>query len=112
MLGAGLTKARKELNLLKKKENRFLIFLDEAPEENAKQLNQALFIYQNFIDSWKEKDKVIVKEFLEIEDYKMVADKVGIDPSNAWRRKKSLRIVEYNYIKELIIFILNKETCL
>jgi hypothetical protein len=53
------------------------------------------------------KDLEIVKEFFLNEDYKIVAQKVNIDQSNAWRRKKSLNILEYNNIKKIILFILN-----
>ena len=107
MLGEGLTNARKELNSLKNKEVRFKIRLTKNELNKETYLNKAFSIYQNFVDSWKEKDLKIVKEFLLHEDYKTVAKNVNIDPSNAWRRKKSLNIHEYNHIKNIILFILN-----
>jgi len=107
MLGEGLTYARKELNALKNKDTRFQIRLNNNEVTKEACLNQAFFIYQNFVDSWKEKDLKIVKEFLLQEDYKIVAQKVQIDPSNAWRRKKSLHIHEYKDIKKIILFILH-----
>jgi hypothetical protein len=106
MLGEGLTNARRSINSLKKTDSRFLIRLNNNETKKEHYLNKALFIYQNFIDSWKEKDLKIIKEFLLHEDYKIVAQNVGIDPSNAWRRKKSLNIQEYKDIKEIILFIL------
>lgn len=107
MLGEGLTNARRSINSLKKTDSRFLIRLNNYETKKEHYLNKTLFIYQNFIDSWKEKDLKIIKEFLLHEDYKIVAQNVGIDPSNAWRRKKSLNIQEYKDIKEIILFILN-----
>lgn len=107
MLGEGLTNARRDINSLKKTDSRFLIRLNNNETKKEQYLNKAFFIYQNFIDSWKEKDLKIIKEFLLHEDYKIVAQNVSIDPSNAWRRKKSLNIQEYNDIKEIILFILN-----
>jgi hypothetical protein len=109
MLGEGLTKARKDLNSLKNKDPRFLIRLSKYEEKKEQFLNKAFLIYQNFVDSWKEKDLEIVKEFLLHEDYKIVAQNVNINQSNAWRRKKSLNIQEYKNIKEIILFILNSK---
>jgi len=109
MLGEGLTYARKELNSLKNKDSRFQIRLNRNDAAKETCLNKAFFIYQNFVDSWKEKDLKIVTEFLLKEDYKIVAQKVQIDPSNAWRRKKSLHIQEYKDIKNIILFILNSK---
>lgn len=107
MLGDGLTAARKELEILKKSDSRFFVRLAKKEGKKEKYLNKAFFIYQKFVDSWKEKDREIVKEFLLYNDYKTVAKKVNIDPSNAWRRKKSLNIIEYKDIKEIILVILN-----
>ncbi|WP_194976821.1 SatD family protein [Aquiflexum lacus] len=101
MLGSGLTSARKDLEELKKGDRRFLIKSDKDPKDVY--LNKAFNIYQNFVDSWKE--KALVKEFLNFDDYKIVAKHIGLDPSNAWRRKRSLNIVEYKDIKDLILVI-------
>ncbi|MBA4258942.1 MAG: hypothetical protein C0446_07245 [Chitinophaga sp.] len=106
MLGDGLTNARKELNSLKNKESRFQVRLNINEIKKEQYLNKAFLIYQKFVDSWKEKDLKIVKEFLLNNDYKIVAQNVNIDQSNAWRRKKSLNIQEYNDIKQIILFIL------
>lgn len=107
MLGNGLTSARKELNTLKNNDSRFQIRLNKNNVKKEEYLNKAFCIYQSFVDSWKEKDLKIVKEFLIHEDYKIVAQNVNIDQSNAWRRKKSLNIHEYKDIKKIILFILN-----
>jgi hypothetical protein len=109
MLGEGLTNARKDLNSLKNNDSRFQIRLNKNEEKKEQYLNKAFSIYQKFVDYWKEKDLKIVKEFLLHEDYKIVAQNVNIDQSNAWRRKKSLNIQEYNDIKKIILFILNSK---
>jgi hypothetical protein len=106
MLGEGLTQARKNLITLKKKDTRFTICLNPDEKNQEDQLNKAFLIYQNTVDAWKEKDQAIVKEFLHHDDYKIVAQHVNIDPSNAWRRKKSLAIQTYYDIKSIISFLL------
>jgi hypothetical protein len=108
MLGEGLTAARNELVILKKKDARFSIRLQTYERIKETYLNKAFFIYQNFVDSWKEKDRAIVNEFLKHEDYKIVAQNININPSNAWRRKKSLSIIEYKDIKEIILVLNSK----
>lgn len=112
MLGEGLTAARKTLNSLKKKETRFMIRLNKDEQSREEYLNKALLIYQSVIDGWKEKDRAIVKEFLLHDDYKIVAQHVNIDPSNAWRRKKSLAIQGYRDIKSIISYILTAQACI
>jgi hypothetical protein len=106
MLGEGLTDARKKLTYLKNTIFRFHINLGNNETNKEEHLNKAFFIYQNFVDSWKEKDKEIVCQFLLFDDYKIVAKNVNIDQSNAWRRKRSLRIEEYKDIKNIISYIL------
>jgi hypothetical protein len=108
MLGEGLTAARNELVILKKKDARFSFRLQTNERIKETYLNKAFFIYQNFVDSWKEKDRAIVNEFLKHEDYKIVAQNININPSNAWRRKKSLSIIEYKDIKEIILVLNSK----
>lgn len=105
MLGDGLRNARKDLNSLKNKDARF--YINISKKKSNEYLNKAFYIYQNFVDSWKEKDLEIVNEFLHIDDYKIVAQNVNIDQSNAWRRKKSLHIQEYCDMKKIILYILN-----
>lgn len=107
MLGEGLTIARARLEAGKKERSRFSIEL--KTEENLNiQLNNAFFIYQHFIDRWKEDDFELVKGFLNHEDYKQVASKLKMDNSSVWRREKSLNMKEYRMIKELIQFLVIK----
>lgn len=103
MMGEGLTLARESLAWLKKEDQRFLVLLGDDQQALQELLNKSLLIYQSFLDSWKPKDRVIVSEFLKNGDYRLVAEKVKIDKSNAWRRKRSLKIKEYETIKEIIL---------
>jgi hypothetical protein len=107
MLGQGLTTARDRLGKLKKEEERFLILLGSDQKQLETLLNKSFILYQNLVDSWKAKDYLIVSEFIKKFDYKSVAKIVAIDESNAWRRRKSLKIKEYETIKEIIVMLLN-----
>lgn len=102
MLGSGLTNSRKHLNLLKYEGARFLVLLDEKRGRLQERLNKSFVLYQSFIDSWKLKDYKIASEFLQNQDYKIVAEKVNLDKSTTWRRKISLNIHEYCTVKNLI----------
>lgn len=107
MLGQGLTEARKNLNELKNEDGRFLILLGDKMKDLADLINQTFIIYQSFVDSWKTNDYPIVAEFLKTNDYKVVAEKVKLDRSSAWRRRKSLKMQEYETIKNIILTLLN-----
>lgn len=106
MLGEGLTTARERLNKLKKEDERFLILLSAGQSQLETLLNKLFIIYQNLVDSWKPKDYLIVSEFIKKVDYKSVAKKIGIDESNAWRRRRSLNIKEYETIKDVILTLI------
>ncbi|HEY1010225.1 MAG: SatD family protein [Daejeonella sp.] len=106
MLGRGLTEARKSLNELKNEDSRFLISLGDNMKDTAEIINQAFIIYQSFVDSWKINDYPIVAEFFKTNDYKVVAEKVNLDRSSAWRRRKSLKMHEYETIKNIIVTLL------
>ncbi len=106
MLGEGLTFARENLNELKTDDARFLILLGEKSERLQTLVNDSFLLYQSFVDSWRPKDYNIVWEFLNEIDYRKVAEYVKIDPSNAWRRRKSLNIKEYQTVKKLILTLL------
>ncbi len=106
MLGEGLTNARNSLNELKGKDSRFLISLGSEMIDSADILNKTFIIYQSFVDSWKLNDYPIVTEFFKTDDYKIVAEKVNLDRSSAWRRRKSLNMHEYETIKNIILTLL------
>jgi hypothetical protein len=106
MLGEGLTEARRNLNELKNEDGRFLILLGAPLKDLAHLINQTFIIYRSFVDAWKPNDYPIVAEFFRTHDYKIVAEKVNLDRSSAWRRKKSLKMHEYETIKNIILTLL------
>ena len=102
MVGAGLTKARENIFVLKKeKHNRFLIAIDANVLDSI--YNKLFVVYQRFVDDWKPEDSGLVNAFLQYEDYKLVAQKLKKDVSLIWRRKKSLHIHEYLCLKQAIL---------
>ncbi len=101
MMGSGLTTARAILNSEKKSRHRFNIELKDEKLSNA--LNNAYIVAQSFLDHWKcEKDYPVIAEFLAYKDYKLVANELSKDPSQIWKRARTLRIEAYLSIKELI----------
>jgi hypothetical protein len=103
MLGSGLTAAREKLAELKGSDRRFLIHAGH--EELDAMLAPALNLYQFFLDEWSEKDYPVVASFLDLEDYKRVAEELDKDVSLMWRRKRSLHMAEYLDIKKLLILL-------
>jgi hypothetical protein len=106
MLGEGLTVARSILNEKKKDNTRFTFNYNKNKNQDI--INDAFSIYQSFIDDWKSKDITAVSEFLKYDNYRIVSEIINTDPSSAWRRKKSLKINEYNGIKKIIIHLINE----
>ena len=102
MLGEGLTDARKALTDLKNSESRFLIKFKKEDWRIEKMLNDTFKIFQYYIDSWKANDYRIASHFIKLDDYKVIADKLGINRSTAWRRRKSLNIEEFETVKRII----------
>lgn len=102
MLGEGLTDARKALTDLKNSESRFLIKFKKEDWRIEKMLNDTFKIFQYYIDSWKVNDYKIASHFIRHDDYKVIADKLGINRSTAWRRRKSLNIDEFETVKRII----------
>lgn len=100
MLGEGFVDTREMLEGLKKSDKRFLIKNDD--DKISKKLNLAFYVYQSFVDEWKEKDFKIISEFLKHKDYKLVAKNLRKDISLMWKRGKSLKIKEYLAVKEML----------
>ncbi|MBX3253802.1 MAG: hypothetical protein KF862_06640 [Chitinophagaceae bacterium] len=98
MLGAGLTRTRERLNELKKTENRFSV----SGSSNDHLLNDLFVLYQSITDDWNPKDYPVIHDFIRYNDYKKVADRQGKTWSQMWKRKKTLKIKEYNILKNLI----------
>jgi hypothetical protein len=104
MLGEGLTVARETLIEYKNSYHRYSIQLKNINKSEA--LANSLIVYQNIIDTWKmEKDYPLVARFLELKDYKLVADELGKTRSQIWKREKSLNLEAYFSIKQVINYI-------
>lgn len=104
MLGEGLTIARENLIEYKNAYHRYSIQLYNTRKSEA--LANSLIVYQNIIDAWKmEKDFPLIARFLELKDYKLVADEMGKTRSQIWKREKSLNLEAYFSIKQVINYI-------
>ncbi|MCF8333344.1 MAG: SatD family protein [Bacteroidales bacterium] len=77
-----------------------LIFLKD--KKLTDYLNQLFFIYHSIISHWSRKDYEIIGYFMQLKDYKKVAEWAGRDVSSAWRKQKTLRMKEYFTVKNLI----------
>ncbi len=100
MLGSGLTEARTMLASMKSSKSRFAVKFQDA--HASKKITLALHVLQGITDRWTPLQKKIAHLFLELGDYKVVANKLGKDASAIWRRKNSLLIEEYINLKKLI----------
>ncbi|WP_187774957.1 SatD family protein [Pedobacter sp. BS3] len=104
MLGPGLTQARETLNNLKETPQRFNFVLTN--QELSGILNEAFIVYQQVVDDWNiEKDGELIKNFLLLKDYKLVAEKLHKNRSLMWKREKSLKVEEYEAMKKIINYI-------
>ncbi len=101
MLGPGLTAAREQLNNLKSSKNRFIVYLKD--KELTEKLNLMLVVLQGIIDQWTPSQQKVVTTFLELDDYRKVAERLNRDSTAIWRRKRSLMIDEFNSLKNLIL---------
>ena len=104
MLGEGLTKAREALENSKTTNTRYVVHLYKHQAATA--LMASMGIYQNITDDWKlEKDHALICKFLELKDYKMVAEALGKTRSQIWKRHKNLKIEPYFAIKQVTQYI-------
>lgn len=104
MLGEGLTKAREALENTKITNSRYALHLHE--QQAAAALTSSLSIYQNITDDWKlEKDHTLICKFLELKDYKLVAEALGKTRSQIWKRHRNLKIEPYFAIKQVTQYI-------
>lgn len=104
MLGEGLTKAREALEGNKNTNCRYYFNLKNTKASKA--LTQSMFLYQSIIDDWNvSKDYHLITKFIELKDYKKVAENLGKSRSQIWKREKSLKIEEYFSIKSIINYI-------
>lgn len=104
MLGEGLTKARKLLEMSKNDDRNYHFELKNSKKSEA--LANSLFLYQSIVDGWNlARDESLITEFIELDDYKKVAEKLDKTRSQIWKRRKSLQIDEYLSAKEVINYI-------
>jgi hypothetical protein len=109
MLGEGLTETRQLLENNKIKRSRF--FIKTAENELSEKLTLAFVMFQSILDGWSLKDRRIVKEFLFGDDYKKIAKRLKKDASLLWKRRKSLKIEEFQTIKKLITQLAEDGLC-
>lgn len=100
MLGQGLTETRELLNLLKNKEDRFWVGKSGKADDR---INNLLILLQSLTADWKKDQRKIAASFIKYKDYKIVAANMGKDASLLWRREKSLKMREYELIKQLLL---------
>lgn len=105
MMGPGLTAARERLEQAKKPgTGRFQFFLQHDRKSTA--LRDAFIALQRIVDGWRvEKDFALVAQFLEHEDYKIVAEHIQKDRSQVYKRGRSLGIEAYLALKSVVRYI-------
>ncbi|MGO4773179.1 SatD family protein [Flavobacterium sp. W22_SRS_FK3] len=107
MLGSGLTKARQKLNNLKTEKSKFAISIENKLKNSI--LSNAFKIFENITQKWNlESDYELVSNFIQFDDYKIVAEKLGKTRSQIWKREKTLNIESYNATKNIIQLITEK----
>jgi len=104
MLGAGLTHARELLQEAKKSTARFR--LEGGPEPGTTFLNRLFVVYSSLRDAWRPAaDFALVAAFLDEDDYRTVARSLGKNPSQIWKRRRSLQVVPYLALRKTILEI-------
>jgi iron uptake system EfeUOB component EfeO/EfeM len=93
------------------KTNRSRFLIRTAENDLSEKLTLAFVMFQSVLDDWSMKDRRIVKEFLLCDDYKKIAKRLKKDVSLLWRRRKSLKIAEFQVIKKLITLLVENVPC-
>jgi hypothetical protein len=107
MLGSGLTDARAKLNNLKSDKSKFGVSIENTLQNDI--LNNAFLIFESITQKWDlESDYDLVSNFITLDDYKIVAEKLDKTRSQIWKRKKTLNIESYNATKKIIQLITEK----
>jgi len=106
MLGEGLTSARKQLESMKS--NGREVRVSGIAKKVEEKLNLALQLYRSLYDDWHTKDRKLVHEFLQNDDYKELARVHDKDPSSMWRKRRSLKIEDFKASKQLVELISNE----
>lgn len=100
MLGPGLTEARQHLLSMKTSKLRFNVTLKN--QSLAESLQLMFILFQGIVDRWTPAQQKVVAAFLELHDYRAVAERLKKDATTVWRRRRSLLIEEYNSLKRLM----------
>lgn len=104
MLGEGLTKARELLDINKSTNYNYTVSLNNKAKTDA--LNSCFIVFQSIIEGWNlKRDTELIIKFIELDDYKIIADQLQKTRSQIWKRRKSLRIDDYVAIKSVISYI-------
>jgi hypothetical protein len=104
MLGDGLTSAREQLERLKDSSQEIAVEGFEN-ESWVRQINLAFQLYRSFYNSWHEKDHKIAYDFIQLRDYKVLADRYEKDVSTMWRKEKTLKMKDFYASRELLKLI-------
>lgn len=99
MTGPGLALAREMLTKKQRGKSRFQFKLSYGHDF---ELNMLFRLVESLVSCWNKKDYVLIKEMLCNDDDQSVAEKFTKNRSQVWKRRKSLRIEEYNILKKLI----------
>ena len=100
--GLGISRSEMKMDRLRiAPENRF--YVDIMDREESKYFNLLFRLYQDLTDSWSPKDSELISQFLLLWDYKIVAEGLNKTPSLIWKRRKSLKMKQYNDLKSLIL---------
>jgi len=105
MMGPGLSKARGLLTDKKRGTSRFLF---DLPDNTLSlQLTRIFSVLESVVEEWHKKDFPLIVDMLANENNKEVGNKYGKDRSQIWKRRKSLRISEYEILKQVIFDLIN-----
>lgn len=100
MMGAGLTRARQLLNQKRRARHRFLFELSDKHLTN--QLNRLFSVVASLTAQWRPKDYPLIVDMLANDSNEQVGAKHGKNRSQIWKRRRHLRIDEYNTLKQVI----------
>ncbi|MEI8005404.1 MAG: hypothetical protein WCI48_04295 [Bacteroidota bacterium] len=102
IVGSGIARAEVKMGILGSRSGeRF--YMDLRDREESSFLTKLFGLYQGLYDSWKPKDCKLAAQLISLWDYNFIAKELGKSRSLIWRRRKSLKIKEYNNIKDLIL---------
>jgi len=105
MLGPGLTAARERLNAAKKPGSPRFSF-DLPDKDLGRELQNTFVALQAIMEGWRvDKDYDIVHRFIRDRDYKVVARKLGKDPSLLYKRGRSLMTDSYHALKSVALYL-------